>query len=86
MMSDENHSGQPQALIEALADQVLNGPIHEEVTGTRRSYACHRAVVKHEGELWALEWAANEMHSYTMAAYRVRAVEKTIVVYERIGD
>lgn len=85
-MFDENHSGQPQALIEALEDLVLSGPIHEEITGTRRSYVCHKAVVMHEGDLWALEWNSNEMHAYATAAYSVQAREVTVVVYDPIED
>lgn len=85
-MLDENLSGQPQALIEALCDLVLSGPIHEEITGNRRSYTCHRAIVEHEGVQWALEWNSNEMHAYATAAYKVRAREATVVLYERVED
>jgi hypothetical protein len=81
---DENLSGQPQALIETLCDLVLSGPIHEEITGNRRSYTCHLAVVRHEGVLWALAWTSNEHHAYATAAYRVRPVLVTRTVYERI--
>lgn len=83
-MLDENLSGKPQALIEALCDLVLSGPIHEEITGNRRSYTCHRAIVLHEGDLWALEWSSNEAHTFATAAYKVRAREATVVLYDRI--
>lgn len=72
---------------EALSEAVCSGlAIHEEITGTRRSYACHKAIVEHEGELWALEWNANEEHNYATAAYKVKAREVTTVVYDRIEE
>lgn len=85
-MLDDNQSGQPRALIDDLCDLVLSGPIHEEITGNRRSYTCHRAIVLHKGDLWALEWNSNEIHAYATAAYMVRPREVTVVAYERIED
>lgn len=85
-MLDENRSGRPQALIDALCDLVLQGPIHEEITETRGPYVCHRAIVEHEGDLWALRWLSSENHSYAAGALKVRARVVPTTVYEPIDE
>ena len=78
---DENHTTHPDSLIAELESLAS---VHDETTGTRRSYACERMIVRREdGSLWALEWNQNELHSYATDAYPVEAREVTVTKYER---
>lgn len=83
---DENETGHDDAFIgqlEALA-YGRDTLVHEETTGTRRSYACERQIIRRpDGSLWALEYNANEVHSYATDAYEVEAKEVTTVKYVR---
>jgi len=85
MEFDENDTEHPDELIAEL-EQLSYGDacIDQETTGTRRSYACERAIVRRDdGSLWALEWNSNEMHSYATAAYPVIAKQVTVTKYVR---
>lgn len=86
---DENHTGLDDAVIGQLEGLAYDSDtlVFKETTGARRSYACERKIVrKPDGSLWALEYNANEVHSYATDAYQVEAHEVTVTAYRRVAS